>query len=74
MSHLISKSSNMKKITKDQAISKIRSTDPLEISYISIQRDDPDSVKRQKLKAMIDILQSYVNEVRPVHLVAIKEK
>jgi hypothetical protein len=64
----------MKKITKDQAISKIRSTDPLEISYISIQRDDPDSVKRQKLKAMIDILQSYVNEVRPVHLVAIKEK
>lgn len=64
----------MSKISKDQAIAKIRKSNPLETSYIFIQRDEPESVKRQKLKAIIDLAQSYVNEVRDLHFVAVKEK
>jgi len=64
----------MSKISKDQAIAKIRNSNPLEISYIFIQRDEPESVKRQKIKAIIDLAQSYVNEVRDLHFVVVKDK
>lgn len=57
----------MSKISKDQAIAKIKNSNPLEVSYILIQRDEPESVKRQKLRAIIELAQSYVNEVRDLH-------
>lgn len=64
----------MSKISKDQAIAKIRNSNPLEISYIFIQRDEPESVKRQKIKALIDLLQSGAKEIRDLHMILVKEK
>ena len=64
----------MSKISKDQAIAKIRNSNPLEISYIFIHRDEPESVKRQKIKTLIDLLQSSVKEIRDLHMIFVKEK
>jgi hypothetical protein len=55
-------------------ITKVKATNPLEITLISILRDEPDSQKRQKLNAFIKVVQEYINDARDVQLYGLKEK
>ena len=64
----------MSKVSKDQMITKVKATNPLEIAFISIARDEPDSQKRQKLNAFIKVVQEYINDSRDVQLYGLKEK
>ena len=64
----------MSKVSKDQMITKVKATNPLEITFISIARDEPDSQKRLKLNAFIKVVQEYINDSRDVQLYGLKEK
>ncbi len=64
----------MSKVSKDQMITKVKATNPLEITLISITRDEPDSQKRLKLNAFIKVVQEYINDSRDVQLYGLKEK
>lgn len=62
-----------KKVKKETAIDTIKKSDPLEVTLLSIKRDEPESQKRQKLSSFLKIVNEYINDTRDVHLVAVKE-
>lgn len=62
-----------KKVKKETAIDIIRKSDPLEVTLLSIKRDEPESQKKQKLSSFLKIVNEYINDTRDVHLVAVKE-
>lgn len=63
-----------KKVKKETAIDIIKKSDPLEVTLLSIKRDEPESQKRQKLSAFLKIVNEYINDTRDIHLIGIKEK
>lgn len=63
-----------KKVSKDVAVSTIKNSNPLEVTLLSIKRDEPESQKKQKLSSFLKIVNEYINDTRDVHLVAVKEK
>ena len=63
-----------KKVKKETAIDIIRKSDPLEVTLLSIKRDEPESQKKQKLSSFFKIANEYINDTRDVHLVGVKEK
>jgi hypothetical protein len=64
----------MSTVKKDQAISKIKSTDPLEISLIVIKRDVPESQKNSDVEKLIKIIRKYKDEQRDITACIVKEK
>jgi hypothetical protein len=64
----------MKKVKKDEAISKIKATDPLEVSLTTISRDAPESQKRLEIDKVIKTLKEYVADQRGAVACLVKEK
>jgi hypothetical protein len=64
----------MSKVSKDQAAAKIRASDPLEVSLLTIARDLSDSQKRTLIEQAIKLIKEYVKEQRGVIICVIKEK
>lgn len=64
----------MSKVKKDQAISKIKSTDALETSLIVIKRDSAESQKNSDIEKIIKILRKYRDDQRGIVACLIKEK
>jgi hypothetical protein len=64
----------MKKVKKDEAISKIKATDPLEVSLTTISRDASESQKKLEIDKVIRTLREYVAEQRGAVVCLVKEK
>lgn len=64
----------MKKVKKDEAISKIKATDPLEVSLTTISRDAPESQKKLEIDKVIKTLRDYVADHRDAVVCLVKEK
>ena len=63
-----------KKVKKETAIDTLKKSDPLEVTLLSIKRDEPESQKRLKVNAFLKIVNEYINDTRDIHLIGIKEK
>lgn len=64
----------IKRVKKETAIETLKKSDPLEVTLLSIKRDEPESQKRQKINAFLKIVNEYINDTRDIHLIGIKEK
>jgi precorrin-6x reductase len=64
----------MSKVKKEQAISKIKSTDALEVSLIVIKRDAPESQKNAEIEKLIKIIRAYRDDQRGIVACIVKEK
>lgn len=64
----------MKKVKKDEAISKIKATDPLEVSLTTIKRDAPESQKKAEVDQVVKLLREYVADQRDAVVCLVKER
>jgi len=64
----------MSTVSKDTAISKIKATNPLEVSLFTIKRDAPESQKKSDADKAIKLLREYIADQRQVLICLVKEK